>query len=114
MQKAEALPFLGVIHGNLLETASILQIGPMCPDKGEACVDTSAVIDVGLAEGALEWHYVATTDDGKNGAVFDTVYTYEPIQIITAAPTAEPTGSDGAAGRSAGLLVALAAAAAAL
>ena len=106
-----------------LETASILQIG----------ADTSAVIDVGLEwttwsssngsatesggyVGALDWHYVATSDDGKNGAVLDTVYTKD--HFPTAAPTtAVPTptpGSDGAAGRSAGLLVALAAAAAAL
>ena len=105
----------------------------MCPDKGEACVDTSAVIDVGLVwntwvkstpgheseggyVGALDWHYVATTDDGKNGAVLDTVYTKDHFPTTaptTAVPTPTP-GSDGAAGRSAGLLVALAAAAALL
>ena len=116
------LPFLGVINADL-ETASILQIG----------ADTSAVIDVGLEwttwsssngsatesggyVGALDWHYVATSDDGKNGAVLDTVYTKDHFPTTaptTAVPTPTP-GSDGAAGRSAGLLVALAAAAAAL
>ena len=124
----DGLPFLGVINADM-ETASILQIGPMCPYKGEPCVDTSAVIDVGLVwttstwpggssgyVGGLDWHYVATTDDGKHGAVLDTVYTkdhYPTAAPTTAVPTPTP-GSDGAAGRSAGLLVALAAAAAAL
>ena len=112
------LPFLGVINADL-ETASILQIG----------ADTSAVIDVGLVwttstwpggssgyVGGLDWHYVATSDDGKNGAVLDTVYRKDHFPTAaptTAGPTISP-GSDGAAGRSAGLLVALAAAAAAL
>ena len=112
------LPFLGVINADL-ETASILQIG----------ADTSAVIDVGLVwttstwpggssgyVGALDWHYVATSDDGKHGAVLDTVYTKDHFPTTaptTAVPTPTP-GSDGAAGRSAGLLVALGAVAAAL
>ena len=114
----DGLPFLGVINADL-ETASILQIG----------ADTSAVIDVGLVwttstwpggssgyVGGLDWHYVATSDDGKNGAVLDTVYTkdhYPTAAPTTAVPTPTPE-SDGAAGRSAGLLtIALAAAAAA-
>ena len=61
----------------------------------------------------------ATTvsDDGKNGAVLDTVYTKDHFPTAaptTAVPTPTPE-SDGAAGRSAGLLtIALAAAAALL
>ena len=57
--------------------------------------------------------YVGMSDDGENAAVFDAVFTKSRDGNATAAPTTTP-GSDGAAGRSAGLLVALAAAAAAL
>ena len=78
---------------------------------------TSAVVDAHFTlsrftdEGTLKWHYVGTADDGQNAEVFDAVFAKN--NDATAAPPTTP-GSDGAAGRSAGLLVALAAAAAAL
>ena len=84
---------------------------------GEVCLNTSAVVDAHFTlsrftdEGTVKWHYVGTADDGQNAEVFDAVFAKN--SDATAAPTTTP-GSDGAAGRSAGLLVALAAAAAAL
>ena len=86
---------------------------PVC---GEVCLNTSAVVGAHFeddgADGALmKWHYVGTADNGQNAEVFDAVFAKN--NDATAAPTPTP-GSDGAAGRSAGLLVALAAAAAAL
>ena len=85
---------------------------------GRVCVNTSAVVDAHImemkeGEGTVKWHYVGLADDGENAAVFDAVFTKNRDDNATAAPTPTP-GSDGAAGRSAGLLVALAAAAAAL
>ena len=85
----------------------------------EVCVNTSAVVDAhftlphSTGEGTVKWHYVGLADDGENAAVFDAVFTKNRDDNATAAPTTTP-GSDGAAGRSAGLLtIALAAAAAA-
>ena len=78
-----------------------------------ASVNTSAVVGAHFeddgADGALvKWHYVGTADDGQNAEVFDAVFTKN--NDATAAPTTAP-GSDGAAGRSAGILVLAAAAA---
>ena len=109
-----------------LSTASIIQMSHVCVNSsaidpygrgGEVCVNTSAVVDAhftlphSTGEGTVKWHYVGTADDGQNAEVFDAVFAKN--NDATAAPTTTP-GSDGAAGRSAGLLVALAAAAAAL
>ena len=105
-----------------LATASILQMSHVCVNTsavdadcdvcGEVCLNTSAVVDAHFTgEGTVRWHYVGTTADGENAEVFDAVFAKN--NDATAAPTTTP-GSDGAAGRSAGLLVALAAAAAAL
>jgi len=111
----------------VLATASILQIGHVCVNTsaidadcdvcGEVCLNTSAVVDAQFTlsrftdEGTVKWHYVGTADDGQNAEVFDAVFAKN--SDATAAPTTTP-GSDGAAGRSVGFLVALAAAAAAL
>ena len=111
----------------VLATASILQMSHVCVNTsaidadcdvcGEVCLNTSAVVDAHFTlsrftdEGTVKWHYVGTADDGQNAEVFDAVFAKN--SDATAAPTTTP-GSDGAAGRSAGLLVALAAAAAAL
>ena len=89
-----------------------------CDVCGEVCVNTSAVVDAHImemkeGEGTVKWHYVGLADDGNNAAVFDAVFTKNRDGNATAAPTTTP-GSDGATGRSTGLLVALAAAAAAL
>ena len=113
----------------VLATASILQMSHVCVNTsagdadcdvcGEVCLNTSAVVDAHFTlsrftdEGTVKWHYVGLADDGENAAVFDAVFTKSRDDNATAAPTTTP-GSDGAAGRSAGLLVALAAAAAAL
>ena len=107
-------------------TASILQMSHVCVNTsavdadcdvcGEVCLNTSAVVDAHFTlsrftdEGTVKWHYVGTADDGQNAEVFDAVFAKN--SDATAAPTTTPA-SDGAAGRSAGLLVALAAAAAA-
>ena len=107
-----------------LSTASIIQMSHVCVNSsaidpyGRVCVNTSAVVDAHImemkeGEGTVKWHYVGLADDGENAAVFDAVFTKNRDGNATAAPTTTP-GSDGAAGRSAGLLVALAAAAAAL
>ena len=111
-----------------MSTASIIQMSHVCVNSsaidpygrgGEVCVNTSAVVDAHFdahttgGEGTVKWHYVGLADDGNNAAVFDAVFTKNRDGNATAAPTTTP-GSDGAAGRSAGLLVALAAAAAAL
>ena len=111
----------------VLATASILQMSHVCVNTsavdadcdvcGEVCLNTSAVVDAHFTlsrftdEGTVKWHYVGTADDGQNAEVFDAVFAKN--SDATAAPTTTP-GSDGAAGRSAGLLVALAAAAALL
>ena len=114
----------------VLATASILQMSHVCVNTsaidadcdvcGEVCLNTSAVVDAHFTlsrftdEGTVKWHYVGTADNGENAEVFDAVFTKNRDDNATAAPTTPP-GSDGAAGRSAGLLtIALAAAAAAL
>ena len=135
----DGMPLLGLIRSYELEfdladpigtrrelsTASIIQMSHVCVNSsaidpygrgGEVCVNTSAVVDAHFitgGEGTVKWHYVGLADDGNNAAVFDAVFTKNRDDNATAAPTTTP-GSDGAAGRSAGLLVALAAAAAAL
>ena len=138
----DGMPLLGLIRSYELEfdladpigtrrelsTASIIQMSHVCVNSsaidpygrgGEVCVNTSAVVDAhftlphSTGEGTVKWHYVGLADDGENAAVFDAVFTKSRDGNATAAPTTTP-GSDGAAGRSAGLLVALAAAAAAL
>ena len=138
----DGMPLLGLIRSYELEfdladpigtrrelsTASIIQMSHVCVNSsaidpygrgGEVCVNTSAVVDAHFdahttgGEGTVKWHYVGLADDGNNAAVFDAVFTKNRDGNATAAPTTTP-GSDGATGRSTGLLVALAAAAAAL
>ena len=104
------LALLGLIHSDLA-TASILEIGHWVPGGGVA---TSAVVDVHLSDGALKWHYVGTTSDGKAAGVFDAGFTKSENATAAPTPAASTPGSDGAAGRSVQLLVTLLAAAVAL